>query len=405
MHQRKRWSWLLIILLISAACSSQTQQSNTTPKPDDDAMIARFIASAPTKLQSKATATPFAQSSQVNPPGLPLPNVEPLYVIGDLLIAGAASIGPVTHAVYKQFIEEGYSGVIKIQELGTADGFRIYCEAGESDIAMALRPMVQTELDSCIKHGRMPVALQIGFNPIAIVTNKANTFSNDVTMQQLNQMFVVARWSDITPEWPAQNIVRYVPKPTFGIFNYFVDLVLNSDAQMLQKASFATLVDDQATLLESVAANDNAVGFVDYPFYAANASELKLLSVEGAKPTLTTTLTGAYPLITPILLYTDPNTLQAKPQVAEFLTFYLAHLDKALAEAHEFPMNVERLDRTKIILAQAIGNSNYLNQISQLRKQTPTSTPASPATPTALLPLPATGTLTNSSPITNTPAR
>lgn len=404
MRQGKQWIWLLLIILISSACSKQTAQPDITPIPAEDAAIARFIASAPAKPQGKATATRPAQSGLLPMTGLPLPAVEPLNVTGDLLIAGSATLAPVTRAVYTRFVQEGYNGTIKIQELSTGAEFQSYC-AGESDIAMALRPMLQAELDSCLKHDRAPIALQIGFSPIAIVVNKANTYVTDITRKQLAQVFTRARWSDVTPDWPTQEIVRYVPNPTFGGFSYFVDLLLNGDAQLLEKAPFTTLADDQATIPESIAGNVNAVGFTDYPFYLTNASALKLVQIEGTKPALEKTLNRAYPLVAPLLLYTDAATLQAKPQVAQFLIFYLTHLDEALAEAHEFPVNVERLDRTKIILAQAMGNSNYLNQISQQRRQAPTSTPLPAATPTAAARLQAPGNLTNTLPITNTPAK
>ncbi|MFN8495312.1 MAG: substrate-binding domain-containing protein [Caldilineaceae bacterium] len=400
MQQGKQWIWLLLILLISAACSSQTGQSNAAPTSEDE-VIARFIASAPSRPQNKATATPLSQKKPASATGLPLPDVEPLHVTGDLLIAGSVTVAPVTRAVYKRFVNAGYNGTIKIQEIGTSTGFKIYCETGESDIAMALRPMLQTEFDVCLKHGRTPVALQIGFNPIPILANKDNTFVNNVTHEQLVQMFTVGRWSDVAPNWPAQAITRYVPNQAFGVFTYFVDLLLNSDAQILQNAPFTTLVDDQTMIPQNIVGNVNAIGFSDYPLYIAYADELKVVRIDGMGPDLTEATNSAYPLITPMLLYTDPDTLQAKPQVAQFLIFYLAHLDEALAEAHEFPVNVERLERTKIILAQAMNNVNYLHMISQQLKQTPTATPLPSVTPT----LQPTETLTSMALMNNTPVK
>ncbi len=62
---------------------------------------------------------------------------------------------------------------------------------------------------------------------MAVVVSKENTFLTDVTKEELAKIFSTAqKWSDVRPEWPAEDILRYVPGTDSGTFDYFVEAIM-----------------------------------------------------------------------------------------------------------------------------------------------------------------------------------
>ena len=78
-----------------------------------------------------------------------MPMVDPLSVTGDIIQAGSSTVFPLAEAVAERFIDEGYGGNITIDSIGSGAGFSRFCEAGETDISNASRPIKDSEVESC----------------------------------------------------------------------------------------------------------------------------------------------------------------------------------------------------------------------------------------------------------------
>ena len=68
-----------------------------------------------------------------------LPEVDPSTVTGNIITAGSSTVYPLSEAVAKLFKDEGYTGEITIDSIGTGGGFERFCKTGETDIANASR--------------------------------------------------------------------------------------------------------------------------------------------------------------------------------------------------------------------------------------------------------------------------
>jgi phosphate transport system permease protein len=99
--------------------------------------------------------------------------------------------------------------------------------------------------------------------------------------------------------------------------------------------------EDDAELAAGIAPRDQAVGFFGYGVYQQSADELKLLSVDGQLPSAETVASGAYSLARPLYLYSSDTILDAKPQVAAFLGYYLKYVTGEVESVGYFPVGEE----------------------------------------------------------------
>jgi len=81
-------------------------------------------------------------------PPIELPEVDPLAVTGDIIVAGSSTVGPMTQVALEAFNNAGFAGSITNDSIGTGAGFERFCEAGETDISNASRPIRDSEAEA-----------------------------------------------------------------------------------------------------------------------------------------------------------------------------------------------------------------------------------------------------------------
>ncbi len=202
---------------------------------------------AATDNRGGETTTTGAASEE----GLPL--IDPLEVTGDIVTAGSSTVFPLTEAVAAQFEDDGYGGQITIDSVGTGAGFERFCEAGETDISNASRPIDEEEIALCEAIGRTPIEFRVGTDALAIVVSPKNYFVEDLTLEQLALAFsTAATWADVDPAFPAHPIARFSPGTDSGTFDYFVEAVFDEDPEPLLAASNLQLSEDDNVLVQGV---------------------------------------------------------------------------------------------------------------------------------------------------------
>jgi phosphate transport system substrate-binding protein len=80
-----------------------------------------------------------------------------------------------------------------------------------------------------------------------------------------------------------------------------------------------------------------AIGYFGYAYYQENEDELKALNVEGVTPSAESVNDGSYALARPLFIYSDAAIMQAKPQVAAFINYYLTHVNEEIRDVGYFP--------------------------------------------------------------------
>jgi phosphate transport system substrate-binding protein len=307
---------------------------------------------------STATESPavVTEQSTTAPTEDPLAMYWPDAVSGDIISAGSSTVFPLSERMAQRFSEEGFTGNITIDSIGTGGGFERFCVNGETDIANASRTIKDTELASCQAISREPLAFRVGTDAIAVVVSSQNTFVTDVTLEELALIFSTAtNWSDVRPDWPNEPIQRFIPGTDSGTFDYFVEKVFNTDEAPILAASNLQLSEDDNVLVQGVEGSPYAIGFFGFAYYQENAGLLKTVSINGIVPDEQTAEDNTYPLSRPLFLYSTAQILQEKSQVAAFIYFYLTHVNDEIVDVGYFPASQAALDEAINTWQQAVG--------------------------------------------------
>lgn len=318
---RRFWFITLVLTVVLAACSTPTPPPpQSTPEPTPQ---------APAVIETQA--------------GM-LPEVNPLEVKGDIISAGSSTVFPLSERMAERFRDEGYSGNITIDSIGSGAGFERFCVAGESDIANASRAIKDSEIESCRAIGREPIEFRVGTDALAVVVSKENTFVTDVTMEELAAIFTAEKWSDVNPAWPNEAILRFIPGTDSGTFDYFVEEVFEKDKTPLLGSKNLQLSEDDNILVRGIAGSPYAIGFFGYAYYEENTDRLNILSLDGVAPNAASVDDNSYPLARPLFIYSDAKIMQEKPQVAAFINFYLTFVNEEIVPVGYFPASKVGLD-------------------------------------------------------------
>lgn len=300
-------------------------------------------------------------------PEIELPEADPLSVTGDIVAAGSSTVSPLTQVAMDAFIEDGYSGDPTNDSIGTGAGFERFCEAGETDISNASRPIRDSEIEACaaLATPRTPIEFLVGTDALSVVISAENDFVESLTIAQLTQIYsgAATTWDQVDPSFPAEAIQVFSPGSDSGTFDYFLEETLEADAEdgglgleaeaaeaAIQAVPGIQFSEDDNVLVSGVAGSPFAIGYFGYAFYIENADALRAVAVEGVEPTAAAVEANEYPLSRPLFIYSDAGILAAKPQVVQFINYYLTN-DAEFVDQVGYFQTSERANRlAKLIL-------------------------------------------------------
>jgi ABC-type phosphate transport system substrate-binding protein len=163
----------------------------------------------------------------------------------------------------------------------------------------------------------------------------------------------------VDPSWPVEPILRFSPGTDSGTFDYFVEAVMDpvyvvdeatdegKGEEAILSAKNLQLSEDDNVLVQGVEGSPYAIGYFGYAYYQNQADKLKALSINGIEPTEQTAEDGTYPLARPLFIYSSPNIMAEKPQVAAFINFYLTYVNEEVLDVGYFPASATALDTAK----------------------------------------------------------
>jgi phosphate transport system substrate-binding protein len=350
---------LLAAGLVLSACGSAA-----TPVEPTTAPTAVEPTVAPTAVKPTVAVEPMTAPT-VDPLAMYMPEA----VNGEVITAGSSTVFPLSERMKQRFEEEGFTGNLTVDSIGSGAGFTRFCVDGDTDISNASRKIKDSEVESCQKINRVPLQFRIGTDALAVVVSKDNTFVSDVSKAELALIFSTAeKWSDVRPEWPAEKILRFIPGTDSGTFDYFVEAIMapanlgddgkasvsKGEAAILDAANLQ-LSEDDNVLVQGVEGSPYAIGFFGFAYYRENSEKLTVLSIDGIAPTEETAESNSYPISRPLFIYSDSKVMQEKPQVAAFIYFYLKNVNNEIVDVGYFPASQAALDEALNTWHTAVG--------------------------------------------------
>ena len=339
---------LIVTSFVLAACAPASTQA---PEPTD--------APPPTEAQPNTAAEPTEA-----PADDPLSMYAPDAVSGDIVTAGSSTVFPLSERMKQRFEEEGFTGNLTVDSIGSGAGIERFCVAGETDIANASRAIKDSEIESCAGIGRTVAEFQVGIDALTVAVSAENDFLTDVTLEELAAIYSTAtNWSDVRPEWPNEPILRFSPGTDSGTFDFFVEAVMTpangddadaGEAAILESEGTQFSEDDNV-LVQGVQGSPYAIGYFGYAYYQENADTLKAISVNGIEPTAETAESGEYPISRPLFIYSSNEIMQEKPQVASFIWFYLNNVNNEILDVGYFPVSEAKMQENLDTWNAALG--------------------------------------------------
>lgn len=270
-------------------------------------------------------------------------------------IDGSSTVFPITEAVAEEF-QTAKKGAVKVTVgiSGTGGGFKKFCR-GETDIQNASRPIQKGEgktpgeMENCKKAGIKFFELPIAFDATAIIVSPDNKFLDKITVAELKKMWEpsaekkIVKWKDVNPAWPDQPLKLYGAGSDSGTFDYFTEAVVGK--AKASRGDYSASEDDNV-LIKGVSTDKNAIGYVPFAYYEENKSKLKLVAVVSPKntailPSRQTVENGTYsPLSRPMFLYVSETSMK-RPEVKEFVEFYLKNAQRLVPEVKYVPLPAE----------------------------------------------------------------
>lgn len=275
-------------------------------------------------------------------------------VKGNVVVAGSGTIYPLGSAVIEQFKAEGFKDQASYDNIGSGAGFKRFI-AGETDISAASVGMDDANRAAvkALNKGDLQ-EYKIALDALVVLVNGKNVAVKDLTDKQIVALFSTAKtWSEVDPTWPAEAIHRYIPETSHGTFAYFIEEFFKKKADPINAASDVQRFQDYNQLIAAIEKDKNAIGFIGYDYYK-ESDNTKAPTLNGVSPTKDNVLGGKYRLARYLYLYTTTGIVQAKPQVAAFLGFFLNNANRYTAKLGFFSLPKADLDVQKKLLADTV---------------------------------------------------
>ncbi|MCH8295684.1 pentapeptide repeat-containing protein [Candidatus Poribacteria bacterium] len=102
----------------------------------------------------------------------------------DIIVASSSTVARLTRAIHGKF-KTVSDNALQIYPIYSGPGFKLFCETGASDIAMASRRIRVGEVAACKAISRKPIEFPVGIDAVMIVVNPANDFLTEVFVLSL----------------------------------------------------------------------------------------------------------------------------------------------------------------------------------------------------------------------------
>jgi len=275
---------------------------------------------------------------------------------GSIRVDGSSTVAPLTEPVGELFNEEQPDVNVTVGTSGTGGGFEKFC-AGETDISDASRVIAPEEEKLCSDGGVEYDEVAVANDALTVVVNPDNPVTC-ITPDQLSEIYgpdaTATSWGDIEgldAEF-SEDLDIYSPGSDSGTFDYFTDAVNGEEGAQRTKDVNIVGENDNATVT-GVSGSTGGIGYFGFSFFQENEDTLKALEIENPEtgecvaPGEETVQSGEYaPLGRELFIYPSAEALQ-KPEVLEFVNFYLENVNEIAPQAGFIPLTDEQLSEAQ----------------------------------------------------------
>jgi phosphate transport system substrate-binding protein len=256
-----------------------------------------------------------------------------------ITLDGSSTVFPIAEAVAEEYGKANpdvRTPTVGIS--GTGGGFQKFCR-GETDISNASRPIRPAEIETCAKAGIEYIEVPVAYDGLAIVVNPTNAWATTITVAELKTLWApeaqgkVSRWNQVRSSWPNRDIRLFGAGVDSGTYDYFTEAIVGTEGA--SRGDFTSSEDDNV-IVQGVASDELALGFLPLAYVEQNRERLKIVPVEDGKPdngagpiapSSETVRNGTYqPLSRPLFVYVSRKAAD-RPEVQQFVEMFFSRTD------------------------------------------------------------------------------
>jgi phosphate transport system substrate-binding protein len=257
---------------------------------------------------------------------------------GAVIIDGSGTVYPLMAHIAEEYMTNEQPGVsVQVGRAGSSAGFKKFIP-GETDFSDASRKIKDEEIaqleETGLMFGEDVMEVKLAYDGLTIVINKDNDWATEMTAEEIVNMYLsgkysaddVVLWSDVRPEWPAEQINFYGPNENHGTFEFFFEKILDEQTMV----TTANLQQEYSTLVDLVSKDKNAIAFFGYGYYESNTDIISAVKVDfgsgPVEPSLETIGEDLPYAGFTRLVYTYINLAYAKekPQVLDYAMYVVS---------------------------------------------------------------------------------
>jgi phosphate transport system substrate-binding protein len=230
---------------------------------------------------------------------------------GNIVIKGSTTVLPIAQKVSEVYMKQNPDIKISISGGGSGNGIKALID-GSTDIADSSRFIKDKEVKLAVENGRYPVPFAVAYDCIIPVVHPSNGIEN-LSMMHLKDIYMgkIKNWKEVGgPDRPVVVISRDTSSGTYEVWEKKV---------MKKERVFpgALLQASNGAVVQAVAKNKNAVGYIGLGYLDESVKALKVNNIVGSEET---TLNGTFPVSRPLYMFTPG---WPKEDVLNFINFVI----------------------------------------------------------------------------------
>lgn len=247
---------------------------------------------------------------------------------GTIMIDGSSTVAPMSTEAAILFTGTYKHVKVPVGVSGTGGGFKRFTK-GDIDLSNASRPISAAEIIACQKNNVEFIEIPIAYDGLTIAVNKKNDWVDQMSVEQLARIFrassAAKTWNQVNPAWPDREIKIFSPGTDSGTFDYFKEVVAGPDGTIRSDMSVS---EDDNNLVEGIANNETAIGFLGAAYYFENRHKLRAVPIvnptgQPVLPTFELIGDGTYaPFSRPLFIYVNAKSSR-RPEMKLFVNEYL----------------------------------------------------------------------------------
>ena len=257
---------------------------------------------------------------------------------GAVIVDGSGTVYPLmAHIAEEYMVNEQEDVSVQVGRAGSSAGFKKFIP-GETDFSDASRKIKDSEIEELeangLTFGEDVYEFKLAYDGLTMVINKENDWAKEMTKDEVLNMYIsghysqddVVLWSDIRPDWPAEEIKFYGPNENHGTYEFFYEKLLDEQDMV----TTASLQQEYSTLVDLVSNDVNAIAFFGFGYYVSNTDKLTAVNIDfGNGPIEPSIETIGEDLeyagfTRPVFTYLNVKYAKEKPQVLDFAKYVVS---------------------------------------------------------------------------------